>query len=954
MFKLRFLDSTKKTFQYLAIMMMVALVFFAIFIAIYSDAYYTCCSDDLLQYFKIEEEFVLKLKTGNLSFYSFSNYLGASFYSDTYYIQLDFFTIIATIISFFTNFEIAFGITEMIKLISGTLMFAYFLYLRKCSNKAIFVGSLIYFVCGYNSVMMAFSGFFSLVFYYPFSAICIEKYKSGNKILLPLCTALLVFYNFYLGACVMLSMGAWFILSYFLDNKLETIKEELIAINPENKHITFKAVLIYLKRGLVTGVMCALYMIVGILIACIVLIPSLSFFLKDSYPRTDKFYIWSFNAKEGYEQLSAIKMYMRILGNLFTPTYSTDFYGFINDYITDHNSLYVTITGLMILLFVFKLKDRESRIYKIALVIEVLLLLFPFTYMLFSLNGCPYTRWFGMLNMLNILVIAHVITKTDFKFDMLSVKSIITNLLVVVIIVIVLNYYLKNVFGASIIDLLKGKSIEENSKLEDMQADVLMLIIAIFLIILITSLSGKKLQKKFNIMPYVLVCEMIVSFCFMFEPKSENYNVIYLSDRKEELNSYMDKYLEIPYGNNFSRTHVKTYINDDYVYADNFSRTNLHLSDLRVFHSFYDCNTNELARMYYDTSSGSGETRNSKLVINEYSMFVHQTLGTKYVVVDSKDYGTRNYYLPEKYYKLINNNGQFMSYENLNYAPFMIYDKQASTSKLTPFTQQIVKQQYALNYCFLDPINEGDKEDEKILPIANPTGYGIKHIIDYDEKMIDENRNMVGYNISEEWDNIYSSGIMHFYLDGGQGARSMEFKDVVLEYKDGRRENGFSGYAFYSEVPKTIWIERTSSYNRLSDSSRNLRVEFTNYDEYDKYIDRMNSYSDLKLLVDNNKLHLSYHRDNDEANIVVLPISYNDCWTIDNNYRILKTHGGLLGIVVPKGTKDISFNLEFKPRYINGSALITIAGTIIYGLVLIGNYRRLKEDEENYNYCTLL
>jgi uncharacterized membrane protein YfhO len=195
---------------------------------------------------------------------------------------------------------------------------------------------------------------------------------------------------------------------------------------------------------------------------------------------------------------------------------------------------------------------------------------------------------------------------------------------------------------------------------------------------------------------------------------------------------------------------------------------------------------------------------------------------------------------------------------------------------------------------------------------------------------------------------------MHFYLDGGQGARSMEFKEVVLEYEDGRRENGFSGYAFYDEIPKVIWIKRTSSYDRISENSRDLRVEFASYEAYEKYIDRMENYSNLKLLVNNNKLHLSYHRDNNETNIVVLPISYNDCWTIDNNYQLLKTHGGQLGIVVPKGTKDISFNLEFKPRYISGSALITIAGTIIYALVLVGNYRRLKEDEKNYNYCTLL
>lgn len=946
MFRLKFLSSTNKTIKYLAIIMAIALIFFAILIAIYSDAYYTCCSDDLLQYFKIEEEFALKLKTGNLSFYSFSNYLGASFYADTYYIQLDFFTIISVILSFFMNFEIAFGITEMIKLFLGTLMFAYFLYLRKCSNKAIFVASLIYFICGYNSVMMAFSGFFSLVFYYPFGAVCIEKFKKNNKLLLPIATALLVFYNFYLGACVMLFMGVWFILSYFLDNKLADTIAELKAINHDAKNVTLRAVILYLGRGFVKGIICAMYMAVGILIASIILLPSISYFLTDSFPRTDNFYKWSFNAPEGFEKTSAIKMYMRILGNLFTPTYSTDFYGFINDYITDHNSLYMTITGLVILLFVFRLKDRESKIYKSFLVLEVVMLLFPFFYMLFSLNNCPYTRWFGMLNFINLLIIAHVITVTDFKFDLLSVKSIITNLLLVIVIVLTLNFYVKNIYGSNLINIFNSKSNTINDKYSDMETDIYLLIAAFIIVILLTSLSGKKLQKHFNIIPYILAGELVLGFVFMFGPKMDNYSTIWFSDRKEELNSYMDKYLEIPYGSNFSRTHVKSYINDDYVYADNFSRTNLHLSDLRVFHSFYDCNTNDLAGIYYDNASKSGETRNSKMVLNEYSPFVHQTLATKYVVVDStSDY---NFELPTKYYKLINDNGQFKSYENLNYAPFMIYDKQMDKEKFTAFSHQIAKQQYYLNYmCF---------DEEVALTKENPSVSTVRHIIDYptDETLIDNDNEMIGYSIDKTWTNIPTSGVVHFYFNGGQGARSVEFKEVELEYSDGRRVNAFSGYAFYDEVPKTIWVKKTSSYNRLSQNGKSINLEFTNYKEYDKYITRMEKYNNLELKVDENKLHLSYHRDVDSNNVVVLPISYNECWTLDKDYKIVRTYGGMLGIEIPKGSNDISINLTFKPRYLHEGALISISGIIIYALVLIYNYRRLKLDEENNNYCTLL
>ena len=946
MFRLKFLSSTNKTIKYLALIMAIALVFFAAFIAIYSDAYYTCCSDDLLQYFKIGEDFAIKLRSGKLSLYSFNNYLGSSFFADTYYIPLDIFTIITFLLSYFMNFEIAFGLTEMFKLFCGTLMFAYFLYLRKCSNKAILVTSLIYFICGYNSVMMAFSAFFSLVFYYPFAAVCLEKYKKGNKLLLPLCSAMLIFYNFYLGACTMLFMGVWFILGYFLDNRLDTVKNQILKVNPNCKHVTIKAILLYLRRGLFEGVICALYMVVGILIACIILLPSLGYFLKDSFPRSDSFYKWSFNSKEGYSQMKAFDMYARILGNLFSPTYSTDFYGFINDYITDHNSLYITITGLIILLYIFKLKDRDSKIFKIVLIIEVIMLMFPIFYMLFSLNGAPYTRWFGMLNMFNLLIVAHVITKTDLNLRLLSPKSLVTSLITIACILLVINFYIQKIYGVNIIGFISGKERTITDRLTDMNEDVIMMIVAVIIIIVLSITSSSKITKKFNLMPYVLAGELIVGFIWMFGPKSYNYNTIYFSDRKEDLNSYMSTYLENPYDSNFSRTTIKSYITDDWVHSDNYSRTNLYLSDLRLFHSFYDCNANDLAEILYDRRSFSEEQRNSKSVINNYSFFVHQALANRYVVVDSGDY---YYYLPEEYFTLVNDNGEFASYENKNYYPFMIYDEFIEQGSYLVYDTQLARQQLFLNYASLD-----DKDRDNIDYVTPIKASSVAKTYYKSDAEIDEETNMIGYSLSASSYGIPSKGVMHFYFNGSDGARTIDFQEVILEYSDGRKENAFSQYAFYDEMPTKIWIYMTSEYNDLSETNKNLKIEYTDYSEYERYLERMQNYSNLGLKMDGENLHLTYHRDNNKENFIVVPVTYNDCWENNKNYEMVKTYGGLLGIFVPEGESDIELTISFKPKYLNGSALISICGIIIYGLIIISNNRRLKEDEENINYCTLL
>ena len=944
MFKLRFLNSTKRTITYLAMIMAIFLIFFAIYMAIDSDAYYTCCSDDLLQYFKIGEDFSTKIKSGKLSFYSFNNYLGASYFSDTYYVPLDIFTIITFILSIFMNFEVAFGLTEMIKLFVGTLMFAYFLYLRKCSNKAIFVTSLIYFVCGYNSVMMAFSAFFSLVFYYPFSVVCLEKYKKGNKLLLPLCSAMLLFYNFYLGACTMLFMGVWFIVSYFLDNRMDTIVNRINNINPSCKHIKLKACLIYLRNGFIQGIICALYMIVGILIASIILIPSISYFLHDSYPRTDTYYKWSFNSKQGFEKTTAIEMYARILGNLFSPTYSTDFYGFINDYITDHNSLYITITGLIILLYIFKLKDRDSKIYKIILVLEVVMLMFPIFYMLFSLNGAPYTRWFGMLNMFNLIIVAHVITKTDFNFKLLSFKSLLTNAITIVCILLVINYYLEKIYGVNIIGFLSGKERKINDRLTELAIDVIMMIVAIAIIIILSATSFNKLTRKFNIMPYVLAVELLIGFIWMFGPKSYNYYTLYYSNRKEELNSYMNTYLESPYDSSFSRTTIKSYITDDWVNSSNYSRTNLYLSDLRTFHSFYDCNANELSRIYYDKPSYSDEQRNSKSVLNFYSFFLHQTLSNRYVVVDSGEY---NYYLPSEYFTLINDDECFASYENKNYTPFMIYDKMIEKDEYSVFDTQLTRQQLPLNYVCLD--NDESILDTEAIHIQNYT----KNYF-FESAEIDEENNMVGYTIKNNVTGVPTKGVMHFYFNGSDGAKTVSFSEVLLEYSDGRKENAFSQYAFYEEIPEKIWIYMDQDFKDLHDSEKTLKIEYTNYNEYEKFVNRMNNYHNLSLKMDGSKLHLSYERDNDEVNIVVVPVTYNECWTNNKDYKMVKTYGGLTGIVIPKGSNNVDLVLEYKPRYLNGSAMLSICGVMIYALIIAYNVRRLNDDEENNNYCTLL
>ena len=969
----KFFESDKKTFKYLAIACGLILLFIAIFLVIYSDAFYTCMSDDVLQYFKMSEGVILKLKTGNLSFYCYNSYLGASFFADTYYVPIDIFTFFTAFLSFFMNFEIAFGLTEIFKLFLGTMMFAYFLKMRKFSNKAIFITSLLYMFCGYNTTMMAFSAFFSLVFYFPFAAVCIEYFKKGKRFLLPICAAMLLFYNYYLGACTMLFMAVWYLFSYILDNKLIDVKKELLEKNPNTDKLTIKALRVYILRALREGVICVIYMLIGIMIASIILIPSVSYVTSDALPRTDtSYYPWSFDAISPFTEISSKAQYARVFAELLTPSYSTGFYAFNNSYITDHISLYITVTGLIIVLYVFQLKDRDSWLYKLLLVSEVILLAFPIFYMLFSLNSAPYTRWIGMINMFNLIIMAHVITKTNMKLKLTNIWSLIRSALLIFCIIYIMNYFTKTLYDVNPITFLSRKifggelnPIWENN-LSSLTEDVYYLAVAIAIIAVLTLFSVSKISKKFDIMPYVLAGEFILAGAWMFTGKFYNKNSITNSNNKVELNKYLDEHLEIPYDGQFSRTTLDTEASDKWIYSRSFTRTNLHLSDLRIFHSFYDDTANDFVNLVYDKKSFNSETRNSKAVIDKYSFFVHQLLGTKYVVLDDTD---DHNYLPSEYFVMVegSNNGKYVTYENKYYSPFMIYDTMCPTSvdadgliipSDTYFgyaVPKITKQQYLLNrVCYTGEEEIYLKTDYSTIENTVKREYSENFYEGrYDE--YDPETNMYGYYVSNtNTSQIPDKGLMFIYYNTSSGVRGVEFGEILLEYEDGRKEEAFDGYAFYEEIPKTIWIEKNRDVSKLNDALLDITVEYCDYSEYEKLLDRMEEYNDLSLVIDDSKLHLSYTRNKKDSNVVALPISYNDDWKINNDYKIINVNGGFLGVIIPEGKEEVSFTLEFVPKKLKTGAAITICGTVLFACCIIVVGLRVKKNEKNIDHSSVL
>lgn len=979
---LEFLKSTRRTFKYLACIAAIFTIGITLMLYIRNNNFYTCYTDDILQYYKMSEDFVLKLKTGNLSFYQFNNYLGASFYSDAYYVPIDFFTFFTTILSFVMNFELAFGITELFKLFMGTMIFAYYLKLRGSSNKGIFFASLVYLVCGYNVTMMAFSAFFSLVFYFPFAALLVAYFEKNRKSIVTIGVVAICFYNFYLAYTVLLFMALVFIVDYVIDHTLKTEREKLKnnEINSKKDFVIVngKALGLYLWNMIKKGLECAGLMLLGVLISMVILLPSALFILEDIFPRSDKYKLWTFN--DASMACTAIQQYMRILAEVFTPAQSTQFYAFNNNYITDHLSLYITITGLLITLYVFHLKDRKSNIFKICIFVEVIMLMIPAVYMLFSLSTAPYTRWYGILNFLNLAIMAHVISKVSFEIKLNRLSSIIRNVCLIALICYVLNFFSVKIFGIKMLAFMKNITdidslnvVWSTGSFEELKYDMIFMVVAIGIICL-TTIS--QFQKKINILPLFLVGELILSAVFMFGTKFMFYDLNNYAYNKDVLNNYLNKYL--PANNNFERIALETSASDQWGWDRSFTRTNLQLTDLKQFHSFYDQSANNFLKITYDQKSASAEERSSKFLIDGYSLFIHQLLGNRYVVTDlTYPLGVTPYHT-----ELIEmNNGEFTTYELSTHYPFVVYNESRIKALFDNTAYgHMYGQQLLLNYVYYD--GEGasglQPDMEQRLDYApyrtnySKSGSDVK----YDTFTEIDGVQYIGYHLTnQDWltnesylSKFPETGIMHYYYDqDGYGAYKVEFKNTLLEYADGTYEKTFGGYAYYNSDgtkgrPVTIWIENTGSVIELdnlapdSPGSRHiLTVEYADYDVYETFIERMSHYSNLSLTYLESGLSVSYDREVVEKNIIALPIAYNKDWKIDNkNCEIVSVNGGMLGVRVDSKSKSIKFNIIFEPKGLEISSYVSALGLIIFGGYVFISERKLRKHEENNDNCTVL
>jgi hypothetical protein len=626
----------KKTFQVLAIFVFTALFILEVSMILINNSFYNNASDDVLQYYTIMVDFISGLKDGTVSWFNLNNYFGASFFSDVYYIPIDIFTGITFFLSYVMPTEVAYSITEFIKIFAGVMLFAYYLSLQKMKNRTIFWMGILYFIAGGTVSFMAFPVFLSLTVYMPLSLIVIHFFFEKKRWLVPLFAMASIFYDFYLGYTILAFSGLAFVLEYVKRPKFNFFR--------------------FIKETFIFVVL----LLLGVLMSAIIAYPSIIYILEETYRGSTTFNAWVVNVF-GYElNLFQPNIYIRILAKMFVEQKPIGFYGFENSYATEHFSLYISVIGFAYMNYVFFMKDKISRIYKVAIFVAIIFMILPvFSYVFSGTLDSPYTRWINMLPIFQIMILAHVFDKYGFEKVKMKYMSIIIGFLLVLLGFLV-YYYISQL---KLDDYLASRDM--------LTADtVFMCVAGLYLIILLVF----GWLKKWTVVKWFLWIEIILAIGYAYSGPFSVRNKIDTFENAHQIDAYLDDVLE---DDEFYRVYID--INNLGVEDTNFNRMTGYTTNTGIFHSWTDYETNDISYLLFNTNEYQ-----SKNKMNTFGYYLNHFLGYKYILVDADS----DYAFDEDYFSIYATNQSYILYELVNSSPFQVYESYLSYSDFISYNHR--------------------------------------------------------------------------------------------------------------------------------------------------------------------------------------------------------------------------------------------------------------------------
>lgn len=973
--------SRKKTLWMLALVVFTVLFGIQILIILVRNSFYNNFSDDILQYYTIIVDFIRQVKDGSISVFNLNNYLGASIFSDIYYVPLDLFTGITFVLSFLMPTQLAYSITEFIKILAGVMIFAWYLSKQGMKNRTVFWGGILYFISGGTVSFMAFPAFLSLVFYLPLALLVIHWSFKGKLWIVPLFTMALVFYNFYLAYTALIFTGIMFIVEY---------------IKRTDFHFGR-----FLRDGVIFLALCLL----GVAMSLVIFYPSVLFILEDTFRDSGTFNAWVVKIGSFELKLFQPMIYIRFLAKMFAEQRPIGFYGFAQDYTKEHASLFITMTGLALMNYVFFLRDRISKIYKVLIPIGLILMFFPlFSYVFSGTLDVPYTRWINVYPLIQVMIFAHVFDAKG--FEQVKPKWLtITTALLLAINGGVIYYYIDRL--TTLEDFKFADALIADTAIMGVSAVILILIIVFVWI------------RKNHWLKYLFWIEFAVSICFIYSGpfsypnKNDTFETMY------RIQDFLEEHLD-------HDRFYRVYVDLDRFNAErtNFNRMTAFSTNTRIFHSWTDKETDMLAELLF----GQIEHQ-TKEVLEVQALYLNQFLGYQYVLA-SQDY---TYYLDGSLYQLVAENEEFQLLEIIPAKPFQVYESYVTHTGYKSYrtsNQKVEAQKILLQHALIDTTERYSDLDlnlesvslsgistlKTLSPTTNVSAHetidtaglanttvrsflkfaapqfsvgfssgaiyiksstdttqygevfvefegGSRHACRIKENPTDgfdvkcefgaepiaiyfeADRLPMTYNFQYRRELardgaaylVYDLSKISFSRDKGMLYFELgkPFERVFFVDEDNHEFEGFKNYYYYDTKPELMYVFKTwEMYQNVADLY-NFRLSYA-YDDLSDFDEAVGtSLSDQEFLsIEKGKIHLSYVRTSTSTydQLVVIPVAYSEEWQFvsDTNYQTLSASGGFLGIIIPAGIDDIEIDMRFVPKGLAKGALASLGATLIY------------------------
>ncbi len=697
-------SSRKKTFKLLAIIVFSILFLIQVSIMLINNSFYTNFSDDILQYYTIMTDFITSLKNGSLSWFNLNNYFGASFFSDIYYIPFDIFTTTTFLLSYLMPIDVAYSVTELIKIFAGVMVFAYYLSLKNYKNRTIFWMSIIYFVSGGSVSFMAFPVFLSLTFYLPLSLVVIHFFMNKKRWILPLFALAIIFYDFYLGYMILAFMSFAFLIEYF---KLEKFKW---------------------KKLVKDGIIFLSLLLLGVVMSFVILYPSLLFILNQTHREVGSFYAWNINlgslpfdiykpglgiqylidivsnkAVLGFQFSSGVRLshlgtseitlklfrpeiYVRYLAKIFVEQKPIGFYGFENNYGLEHISLYITLIGFVYMCNIFFMKDRISKVYKYTVLFAVIFMFFPiFSYVFSGTLDVPYTRWINMLPLIEVMILAHVFDQKGFE------QVRVRNMIIIISVLLAIGGFLIYYY------IMKLNIDTRYYSRDVLTADTIFIGIALGILTLLLIFF---IFKKYTIIKWLFWIEFVIAIGYIYSGPFSIANKITQFRDMHNISVFLEDSLHDD--SQFYRVYVD--ISDFDVQSINFNRMTTYPTNTDIFHSWTDSETNALSKMLFAVDENQ-----SKNKMNYFGYYLSNFLGYKYMLVNAND----DFTFDDKYFTLVNESGIYQLYEINGVTPFKVYDSYIPFETFSRYclnNSNIAAQKVLLRSAISAPLNDDETE----------------------------------------------------------------------------------------------------------------------------------------------------------------------------------------------------------------------------------------------------